>query len=62
VPLDLGTERESGRGLLLVTALAERWGVEVAGGTVVWFELDCEPSGRPRNFDVVLRRVAESIV
>jgi anti-sigma regulatory factor (Ser/Thr protein kinase) len=53
-------ERESGRGLLLVTAIAERWGVEVSAGTSVWFELDCEPSGRPRNLDAVLRRAAES--
>lgn len=62
LPLDLGAGRESGRGLLLVTALAERWGVEVTGGTSVWFELHCDPSGRPRNFDAVLRRAAESIV
>jgi anti-sigma regulatory factor (Ser/Thr protein kinase) len=32
---------ESGRGVLLVSALADRWGVETAGpGKAVWFELD----------------------
>jgi anti-sigma regulatory factor (Ser/Thr protein kinase) len=33
---------ESGRGLVLVSALASRWGVEATedGGKAVWFELD----------------------
>ena len=32
---------ESGRGIMLVDALAARWGVEKrAGGKAVWFELD----------------------
>lgn len=36
---------ESGRGLLLVSLLASRWGVEpVSGGKVVWFELDLPTS------------------
>lgn len=36
---------ESGRGVLLVSALAARWGVERLdeGGKAVWFELDLEP-------------------
>lgn len=34
-----------GWGLYLVERLAERWGVERRpGGTVVWFELDLDPS------------------
>ena len=35
---------ETGRGLILVSALADRWGVERApsGGKAVWFELDVE--------------------
>jgi len=50
----------SGRGLLLVTAIADRWGIEVAAGTTVWFELDVDEDGRPANFDALLRRAAES--
>jgi histidine kinase-like protein len=30
----------SGRGLYLLTALADRWGVERRHGTRAWFELD----------------------
>jgi anti-sigma regulatory factor (Ser/Thr protein kinase) len=30
----------SGRGLRLVAALADRWGVEHEGGNIVWFEID----------------------
>ncbi|WP_408051744.1 ATP-binding protein [Streptomyces sp. HO565] len=39
-PLDA----ESGRGLLLVAALADRWGVEPypPGGKTVWADCDCE--------------------
>ena len=35
---------ESGRGVLLVSTLASRWGVERldSGGKAVWFELDLE--------------------
>lgn len=32
--------RASGWGLFLVETLADRWGVERGGGTLVWFELD----------------------
>lgn len=33
---------EGGRGILLVSTLADRWGIERApgGGKAVWFELD----------------------
>jgi anti-sigma regulatory factor (Ser/Thr protein kinase) len=34
-PEDIG-----GRGLFLVDALADRWGVDAQGGTRVWLELD----------------------
>jgi GAF domain-containing protein/anti-sigma regulatory factor (Ser/Thr protein kinase) len=38
--LDPAWDQESGRGLLLVEAIAERWGVEpVDGGKRLWFEL-----------------------
>lgn len=37
---------EGGRGVLLVSTLADRWGVEaVAGGKAVWFELDVPEGG-----------------
>ena len=32
----------SGRGLFLVNALADRWGVTLDGTTCVWFEIDAE--------------------
>ena len=34
-----------GLGLHIVERLASRWGVRQGAGTVVWFELDCPPSG-----------------
>ncbi|QDI71358.1 hypothetical protein CD934_23755 [Streptomyces calvus] len=42
-------EAESGRGLLLVAALADRWGMEPypPAGKTVWAELDCRPRRRP---------------
>jgi hypothetical protein len=44
-PAEFGTpvDAESGRGLLLVTALADRWGVEPypPGGKTVWAECAC---------------------
>ncbi|MFD5764326.1 ATP-binding protein [Streptomyces sp. NPDC127049] len=41
---------ESGRGLLLVSALADRWGTELhpPAGKTVWAELDDRPTARPR--------------
>lgn len=33
-------DQTGGRGLLLVNALADRWGVDSQGGTRVWVELD----------------------
>ncbi|PLW73166.1 ATP-binding protein [Streptomyces sp. SCUT-3] len=39
-PRDAGEDATSGRGLLLVSALADEWGARpVARGKVVWFEL-----------------------
>lgn len=42
-------EAKSGRGLLLVAALADRWGTEPypPAGKTVWAELDCRPRRRP---------------
>ena len=37
---DPGLDATGGRGLLLVDALADRWGVDARGGTRVWLELD----------------------
>lgn len=34
-------------GLEIVAALARQWGVERAGGTTVWFEID-RPQGEDR--------------
>ena len=35
-----GEEDTSGRGLFLVDAIADRWGVSLDGTTCVWFEID----------------------
>ncbi len=42
---------ESGRGVLLVSTLASRWGVERldSGGKAVWFELDLEGESWPEG-------------
>jgi anti-sigma regulatory factor (Ser/Thr protein kinase) len=42
VDLHPGARAEGGRGMLIVSTLAARWGVETApaGGKSVWFELD----------------------
>jgi anti-sigma regulatory factor (Ser/Thr protein kinase) len=37
--------RPSGWGLYLVRELSDRWGVERASGTRVWFELDSDAAG-----------------
>ena len=37
--------RSSGWGLYLVAELADRWGVETEGATLVWFELDRATAG-----------------
>ena len=34
-------DREGGRGLMFVEALADRWGVRCTGVTCVWFEMAC---------------------
>ncbi len=39
---------EGGRGLLLVEAVADRWGtVPLPGGKTVWFECDAKPCSGP---------------
>jgi DNA-binding transcriptional MerR regulator len=38
---------EGGRGLPLVAALADRWGLTFDGGTVAWFELDLPRAAAP---------------
>ena len=38
---------EGGRGLLIVEALADRWGVSDAARTRVWFEVSPRPVSRP---------------
>jgi anti-sigma regulatory factor (Ser/Thr protein kinase) len=35
---------EGGRGLLIVAAIAHRWGLETADGSLVWFEIDLDRS------------------
>lgn len=41
VPRHPSPETVTGRGLMLVDALTDRWGAEVTdGGKVVWFEID----------------------
>ena len=42
-----GLTAESGRGVLLVSTLASRWGVEqLTGGKAVWFELELDDDAR----------------
>ncbi|WSA80468.1 ATP-binding protein [Streptomyces sp. NBC_01799] len=44
-------DAESGRGLLLVTALADRWGVDLSAPPLktVWAELGCHPPHAPAD-------------
>ena len=44
-------EGESGRGLFIVDALAQRWGVDNSGGTRVWLELTIPSSARTAATD-----------
>jgi len=44
VPKDADPELGSGRGLFLVDALADRWGVDRNGVTRAWFEMDLAAS------------------
>jgi anti-sigma regulatory factor (Ser/Thr protein kinase) len=39
-PRSGGDDEPGGYGLFLVGSLADRWGVETAGHTTVWFELE----------------------
>lgn len=47
---DVADDEQSGRGMLIVTAIADRWGVEAPSegvGKAVWMEMSCTPtSGR----------------
>jgi anti-sigma regulatory factor (Ser/Thr protein kinase) len=45
---------EGGRGLLIVEAIAHRWGLDTAHGSLVWFEIDLE-----RGAALPLRRDAD---
>ncbi|MFL5997044.1 MAG: ATP-binding protein [Streptomyces sp.] len=49
MPPERGPDDESGRGLLPVDALADRWGTEPRppSGKTVWAELLCHPSRQP---------------
>jgi anti-sigma regulatory factor (Ser/Thr protein kinase) len=42
-------DAEAGRGLFIVDALADRWGVDTAAGTRVWAELDVVPLASSRS-------------
>ncbi|HEY7836654.1 MAG TPA: ATP-binding protein [Solirubrobacteraceae bacterium] len=45
-PLSPGPDEPSGRGLMIVEALSESWGVEPGGdGKIVWFTLARSPAG-----------------
>ena len=41
-------DHPAGWGLFLVGQLADRWGVDNEWDTLVWFEIDRRPVGRPR--------------
>lgn len=41
--------QESGRGLVLVDKVADRWGVRLGARAATWFEIDLPHSGAPRS-------------
>jgi|SRR3954469_147976 len=47
---DPGPDREGGRGMLLIAAVAARWGTDMHpdDGKTVWFELDVDPGVAPQ--------------
>lgn len=50
LPLDASEEDESGRGLVLLDAVVDRWGVtpgQVTAGKTVWFECGSAPAPAP---------------
>ncbi|MFE7898424.1 ATP-binding protein [Streptomyces sp. NPDC057424] len=54
MPDTLDTEAENGRGLLLLDAMADKWGVSLwsGGGKTVWFECEAGPApGTPHTRD-----------
>lgn len=62
-PLALTCDREHGRGVAIVDALATRWGSNLtATGKVVWFELDLEKWRRtsPTHAQSSLGKVAKA--
>lgn len=45
---DHGIEAPTGRGLRILAAIADRWGVDASGpGKAVWFELDLDGARHP---------------
>ena len=46
-PRPRDADRDDGYGLFLVQTEAERWGVERADGTCVWFEMQLRRSTAP---------------
>jgi len=51
-------DAEHGRGLMIVSRLASRWGVELSrSGTAVWFELRCPGSPARRERPLLLAAV-----
>lgn len=50
--VEAGPDDESGRGLLLVNALADAWGTRLEPmGKTTWFEITSEPSAEDRGSD-----------
>ncbi|MEO9174778.1 MAG: hypothetical protein ABI317_04625, partial [Gaiellales bacterium] len=43
-PRQRDSRAEGGRGLLIVAAIAHRWGLETVDGSLVWFEIDLDRS------------------
>ncbi|MDT0390406.1 ATP-binding protein [Streptomyces dubilierae] len=59
-PASLDDESEGGRGLLLLDAVAGKWGVslESGGGKTVWFECEGAPVARSTEPGAMRRRAA----
>lgn len=53
-------DAESGRGLEVVQALADRWGMPTRQGTAVWFEIDRFPSHAQNGADGAARSPASA--
>ncbi|MEU6086703.1 ATP-binding protein [Streptomyces sp. NPDC047085] len=50
---ETGLDSETGRGLLIVTALADRWASEAypPGGKTIWAEIDTSTAHEPQQLD-----------